>query len=253
MIPIPRPKSNLFQFNSNKYYMSQEQESSEPEDDAEDLGGKSGDSSDPEKSPEGGGGDPPPSLKGHFLISESNMIDPNFFQTVVLLLEHNEEGAFGLIVNRKSHLTLGDIIPRFATDRGYKTPVYVGGPVQQEYLFLLHSEMPDDSPASSSRISPTPGVFFEPSFSAMEEFFEEDYWNSIPADDRPKIHLFLGYSGWAPGQLEKEMSQGSWITHPAGPKIVFHHNPEQGWKDALREKGGIYKVFADSNQQPGLN
>ena len=198
--------------------------------------------------------DTPKSLKGYFLISESNMSDPNFYQTVVLILEHNEEGAFGLIVNRKSPLTLADIIPKYQTDRGFNTPVFVGGPVQQEFLLMLHSELPaEGSQPSSSSISPIKGVIFEPHFKLMENYFEEEHWEGIPADDRPYIHLFLGYSGWAPGQLEREMSSGSWITHPASAKIVFHENPEQGWRDALRQKGGIYKVFADSNQKPGLN
>ncbi len=195
---------------------------------------------------------PPQSLKGFFLISESNMTDPNFFQTVVLMLEHNNEGAFGLVVNRKSQLTLGDIIPRFATTRGFASPVFVGGPVQQEYLFVLHSELPDQDKSDSS-LEPVAGIIFEPSFKNLEKYFEEESWNSIPIDDRPQIHLFLGYSGWAPGQLEKEMESGSWIYHRAAPKIVFHENPEKGWKDALREKGGIYKIFADSNQNPNLN
>ena len=194
----------------------------------------------------------PASLKGYFLISESNMPDPNFFQTVVLLLEHTHEGAFGLVVNRKSHLSLADIIPKFQSPRAQGTPVYVGGPVQQEYLFVLHSELPDES-KSDTRTEPSQGVFFEPSFRIIENYFDEEAWDRIPADDRPNIHLFLGYSGWAPGQLEREMSMGSWIIHPASKKIVFYHNPELGWKEALREKGGIYRVFADSNQQPGLN
>lgn len=193
----------------------------------------------------------PSSLKGYFLISESNMPDPNFFQTVVLVLEHNHEGAFGLVVNRRSHLTLGDIMPRFNTDRGHSTPIYVGGPVQQEYLFSLHSDIPGLQSESAS--SPIPGIQFEPSFHKLENFFDEETWTKIPEEERPSIHLFLGYSGWAPGQLEREMEMNSWMILPATPKLVFHPNPEEGWRDALREKGGIYRIFADSNQDPALN
>jgi len=194
----------------------------------------------------------PKSLKGQFLISEANMSDPNFFQTVVLMVEHNDEGAFGIVVNRRSKLTLADILPGFANTRGQGSPIYVGGPVQQEYLFVLHSDLPEMQ-ASEHRSSPVPGVYFEPAFRKLEEYFQDDSWEKIPADDRPRIHLFLGYSGWAPGQLEREMDRGSWITHPASAKIVFHENPEEGWKNALREKGGIYRVFADTNPDPGLN
>ncbi len=195
----------------------------------------------------------PDSLKGYFLISESNMPDPNFFQTVVLILEHNKEGAFGLVVNRRSRLLLADIMPQFEQERGATTPIYVGGPVQQEYLFVLHSEMPATHSPGDNTMQPVPGVIFEPAFSHVESLFETETWEKIPADDRPSIHLFLGYSGWAPGQLEKEMHMGSWMIHPATPKIVFHEDPEQGWKNALREKGGIYRVFAESDQNPTLN
>lgn len=196
---------------------------------------------------------PPRSLQGYFLISESNMSDPNFFQTVILILEHNAEGAFGLVVNRRSRLSLGTIIPDLAGNLAAQVSIYVGGPVQQEYLFALHGELPDQHEGSKYCISPVEGVVFEPSFRKVQKFFEDETVQTIPADDIPKIHLFLGYSGWAPGQLEHEMEQGSWITHPASARIVFYDNPEQGWKEALRAKGGIYKVFANSNQNPSLN
>lgn len=195
----------------------------------------------------------PDSLKGHFLISEANMSDPNFFQTVVLMVEHNAEGAFGLVVNRRSRLVLSDILPGFTHNRGACTPIYVGGPVQQEYLFVLHSDLPDAEAGSEYRSIPVKGVNFEPAFRRIETYFNEENWNAIPADDRPRIHLYLGYSGWAPGQLEQEMDRGSWIIHPASAKIVFHENPEEGWANALRDKGGIYRVFADTNPDPGLN
>ncbi len=194
----------------------------------------------------------PASLKGYFLISESQMVDPNFFQTVVLILEHNMEGAFGLVVNRQSQLHLADIISGFDNERGKETPIFVGGPVQQEFLFVVHSPLSDRKPTENA-IEPVPSVFFEPAFRNVETFFDDTYWNSLPLEMRPHIHLYLGYSGWAPGQLEREMDQGSWITVPATPRIVFHEDPETGWREALREKGGIYRVFAESNQQPGLN
>ncbi|MCB1309234.1 MAG: YqgE/AlgH family protein [Leptospiraceae bacterium] len=181
------------------------------------------------------------------------MTDPNFFQTVVLMLEHNKEGAFGLVVNRRSRLHLHDVMPRLDSERSKTSPIYVGGPVQQEYLFVVHSEMPPGHQSSESAGESVEGVIFEPSFRRVEKFFEDEYWDSIPADDQPRIHLFVGYSGWAPGQLEKEMQMGSWMIHPAHARIVFHANPEQGWKDALREKGGIYRIFADTNQNPSLN
>lgn len=196
----------------------------------------------------------PSSLKGYFLISETNMSDPNFYRTVILILEHNDEGAFGLVVNRRSHLTLAEILPEFNNERGKKTPVYVGGPVQQEFLFVIHSDLPAESSSSSELASiPALGIHFEPSFRHIQHYFDDDHWSSLSESKKPHIHLFLGYSGWAPGQLEREMENGSWMVIKASPRIVFYPNPEDGWKEALREKGGIYKIFADSGQEPSLN
>lgn len=192
------------------------------------------------------------SLQGCFLISEANMQDPNFHQTVVLMIDHNEEGAFGLVVNRKSSLVLADVLPeKNEEERAINCPLYIGGPVQQEYIFAVHSQSCLEPSATAVEISPD--VYFEPGFKQVLPFFDTGYWNSIPADDRPDIHVFLGYSGWGPGQLEAEMEAGSWMTIQATRDIIFHENPEEGWKAALRKKGGIYKIFADSNQDPSLN
>jgi putative transcriptional regulator len=194
----------------------------------------------------------PESLKGCFLISESRMADPHFFQSVVLIIEHTEDGAFGLVVNHRSALRLSDVLPRADSLRAQNTPLYAGGPVQQDFLLVVHSHTWQDqlSPTASEII---PGIFFEPSFRAVEDFFDDNKWNTIPEDDQPKIHLFLGYSGWSPGQLESELQSGSWMIIPASEALVFHPEPDSGWRDALKEKGGIYKIFAESNQDPRLN
>ncbi|MCB1172931.1 MAG: YqgE/AlgH family protein [Leptospiraceae bacterium] len=197
--------------------------------------------------------DIPASLKGFFLISEANMSDPNFFQTVVLMIEHNQDGAFGLVVNRRSSLPLGEAIPELASQRAANTTLYVGGPVQQEYLFVVHGDMPTSHESSEAAIQVGEGIYFEPAFSRLRPWFTDELAAMVPADDRPPIHLYLGYSGWSAGQLEGEIERGSWMIHPASTRIVFHHDPQNGWREALRQKGGIYKVFADSDPRPSLN
>ncbi len=193
----------------------------------------------------------PESLKGWFLISETRMTDPHFYQSVVLIIEHNADGAFGLVVNHRSSLTLSDVLPRMNSSKARNTPLYAGGPVQQDYLLVVHS--PTFQEPSPTAMEPVPGIFFEPSFRAVEQFFDDAFWEKIPEDDKPNIHLFLGYSGWAPGQLETELRNGSWMVLQASPQLVFHPDPESGWRDALRKKGGIYRIFAESNQDPRLN
>lgn len=194
----------------------------------------------------------PSSLTGYFLISEAEMMDPNFFRTVVLIIRHDETGAFGLVVNRKSNLTLAEVLSEYDDERGASLPLYVGGPVQQEFLFVVHSPYEDHEP-SEAAVEPIDGVVFEPDFDHVREIFDEDYWVQMPEFERPDVLLFLGYSGWAPGQLEAELEQGAWILHRARPHIIFHPNPEEGWKDALRDKGGLYRIFADTDQKPSTN
>ena len=86
--------------------------------------------------------DLPKDLTGQFLIAETELQDPNFFRTVVLIVHHNEEGAFGLVVNRQSDVTAGEVIDEVEGSALEDAPVFVGGPVQQNYVFALHSGIP---------------------------------------------------------------------------------------------------------------
>lgn len=193
----------------------------------------------------------PDSLAGHFLISETDLLDPNFFRTVVLMTDHGAAGAFGLVVNRKSTAGLKDLIPDFENDPAGDIPVYVGGPVEQQYLFVLHSGIPTRFRSDHS-VSPTPGVIFEPLTEPLIHFLRDE-WRAIPLEDRPKIHLFAGYSGWGPLQLESELEAGAWYIHRATADIVFHADPEKGWHDALSKKGPLYKIIAETGIRPSMN
>ena len=192
-------------------------------------------------------------LKGKFLISESNISDSNFYQTVILVIDHKRMGSFGLIVNKHSNYLLSNVSPLDSQNDSQPLPLYFGGPVQPEYIFALHSEMPENHKMSKLGFEVSPGLFFEPYIGQIEYCFKKEFWLNTPIDDRPKIHLFLGYTGWGAGQLESEIEEGTWISHDAHPKIIFLPKPEEIWKAALRDKGGIYKIFANSNQKPSLN
>lgn len=201
-------------------------------------------------------GDPgrrPRWLAGYFLISDTDLRDPNFFRTVVLLTEHNEEGAFGLVVNRVSSETLGGVLPEdtLGESSAGDIPVYIGGPVQQEYLFVLHSGLPmEDGAGVVTR--PTDGVLFQPVTEATVSYFAHD-WDSIDASDRPTVRIYGGYSGWGPGQLESELQAGAWIVHRATKEIVFHPAPEKSWADAMSKKGPLYRIIAQTGFKPSMN
>ena len=208
-------------------------------------------------------------LTGQFLISGLNLFDPNFFRTVVLMVQHSAEGAFGLVVNRPAEYTLGTILPRLAGTEALDIPVYIGGPVQQDFLFALHSGFPAEALGGSSEVwapppedplyqkSPgateiVPGVVFEPSTRDLVRYLVEE-WDRTAPEDRPKIRLYAGYSGWGPKQLERELRERAWFTHAATEDIVFHPRPEIAWKTALSEKGEYYKFVADTGYMPSVN
>lgn len=193
----------------------------------------------------------PESLEGYFLISETELMDPNFFRTVVLILQHNEDGAFGLVVNRQAEASLADALPQFEGTEAGELPIYVGGPVEQQYLFVLRTPS-SHLQNSENALSPVQGVTFEPATEPLIEFLQEE-WPAMPESERLAIRLYAGCAGWGPGQLENELEQGAWIVHPATSEIVFYPNPTEGWEAALRKKGGLYKIIAQTGYKPSMN
>lgn len=189
-------------------------------------------------------------LAGSFLIAETELQDPNFFRTVVLIIHHNAEGAFGLVVNRKSEVSLGDVLDGVADSPAAALPVYVGGPVQNEYLFVLHNGLPGEF-CSEHIERVADGVFFEPSFGHVARFMASSEYAAAPV--RPQIRVYAGYSGWSPGQLEEEIAEAAWLSLSARADIVFETNPEESWQAALSSKGDFYRIVAQTGFKPSLN
>ena len=179
------------------------------------------------------------SLKGNFLISGSTLKEENFNETVVFIIEHNDEGAFGLIVNRKLDGGLPDVLPRLG-EKSAKKPLYEGGPVRKEVLFVLFHNAECEADDGEEVI---PGVFLGNSYELIEGLLEKD----IP------FHVYSGYAGWAPGQLESELEAKTWVVMPAKQEIIFHENPQYVWREALLYGGGIYSYFARHIKDPFLN
>ncbi|AFG37449.1 YqgE/AlgH family protein [Spirochaeta africana] len=193
----------------------------------------------------------PENLAGHFLISETDLVDPNFYRTVVLITDHSPEGAFGLVVNRSAEVYIQDLVPEFAGVPAGSIPVYIGGPVEQQYLFLLHDgldglELPDPA------VRPLPGLVFQPLTETIAAVLREKITRDTEGIQQ-HIHVFAGYSGWGPGQLESELHEGAWMTHPASAEIIFHKKPEQGWQEAMSRKGDIYRIIAQTGFKPSMN
>ena len=190
-------------------------------------------------------------LGGHFLISDITLMDPNFHKSVVLMITHDDAGAFGLVVNRPSKFTAGEVIDGMEDVPAASIPVYVGGPVQQEFLFILHAAFPGAS-SDAGKEQPVEGVVFEPATEPLVEYLRER-WSALPVEDRPAVRLYAGYSGWGPGQLEGELKSDAWVVVKATPDIIFNPNPEEGWADAFARKGPLYRIILQTGFKPSMN
>lgn len=178
------------------------------------------------------------SLKGHLLISSGGLFDPNFRHTVVLVGEHNADGALGVVLNRALDVTVQEAIPPL---RDLVPPgglLFQGGPVQTESPTLL---------AELER----PELLDIPVFGSVGFLVGE-----VSADIQPNLlkgRVFLGYSGWGPGQLEAEMAADTWIIEPARLEDVFTDAPELLWSRVLRRKGPEYQQMSRMPYDPSMN
>ncbi len=178
--------------------------------------------------------------KGSLLISEPFLPDPNFERTVVLMCEHNEEGAFGFVLNKPSEVMLHELLEDFSI---YDQRVYVGGPVQHDTLHFVHR-----SREVSGGTELTPGLFWGGNFEEVQSLLGS---GQLESND---IRFFVGYSGWGTGQLEKELDMDSWIvTPPAASEIIFENSPDELWKVVLNQLGGRFQVYSNYPTDPRLN
>ena len=179
-------------------------------------------------------------LKGQLLLDSGQLNGSLFQRTVVLICQHDAEGAFGLVLNRSSGNKLGEMIVADVPELLKDQPLYLGGPVQLSALSFLHA----DSFLPNASI--LPNLDLGHSLDSLVEIGD-----SFSATK--KIKMFAGYAGWSPGQLEEEMKRKAWLTHPASIELVFDADPEQLWQVILREKGWKYRLLAEMPEDISLN
>jgi len=190
-------------------------------------------------------------LAGHFLVSHIDLSDPNFQRTVVLMISHDETGAFGLVVNRPSPFRAGQVVEGIDDSAASEIPVYVGGPVEREVLFILHAPFPDTVAAPSQEL-PVNGVVFEPATRPVVEWLTAD-WGRAGEEERPAVRFYAGYSGWGPGQLEGELKAESWVVIPASAEIVFHPGGAEAWEQTFAQKGPLYQIILQTGFKPSMS
>lgn len=176
---------------------------------------------------------------GKLLIAQPFMQDAHFSRTVVFLCEYGEEGSLGFILNQPTALNIGDLLPELYYP---SLNVNQGGPVQLDTLHMLHR-----MPERIGGIEVDNGVYWGGSFDALQSQSSDASLNT--AD----IMLFVGYAGWSPGQLEQEISDGSWLISDVSQHVVFDTAPEDVWKAAVLSLGKEYSHLVNMPVNPGLN
>ena len=161
------------------------------------------------------------------LLSMPQLVDPNFARTVILLCEHSEEGAFGLVVNRPAETTAAEAVQMEpGVDDPNDLPLLMGGPVEPQRGWILTASPVEavDSRAIGA------GLYLSASPTVLREVLE-----AHPAPRRTAV--LAGYAGWGPGQLDEELSQSAWLIMPVELDLIFEIPPAAAWEMAIRRLG----------------
>jgi putative transcriptional regulator len=179
------------------------------------------------------------SLRGQLLIASPALIDPNFWRTVVVIADHNDEGAFGLVLNRPSETEVSEAVPDLASVEGVDPIMHLGGPVAPSNVVVVADF--DDRANAGLMVVGDVGLL------SLEAEVGE------AAAGARRLRAYAGHSGWGPGQLEAEMGLESWILEPARESDLFHDEPENLWSEVLRRKGGSYSLIARMPADASMN
>jgi putative transcriptional regulator len=174
-------------------------------------------------------------LAGSLLLAHPGMRDPNFRRSVVLMSAHSrEDGAMGVVLNRPLQKRLGELSGDFALGPLAAVPLFTGGPVQNDQLVLAGWQMRPDGFRLHFGIDPE---------KAMQ----------LLAEEGTQVRGFLGYSGWSPGQLEKEMKLHTWIVADVPEDLLTQAQDETLWRTVLGREGAVWRLLADEPEHPERN
>jgi len=179
------------------------------------------------------------SARGQLLIAGPSLLDPNFWRTVVLVVEHTDEGALGLVLNRPSETTVGDAVPALEALVDREGQLFIGGPVQPSSVIVL-------------------GEFEDPTDAALLAFDDVGVLGAGSSPEESTVGLrsgraFVGHAGWGPSQLDDEIERGDWILEPARLQDAFADEPQELWSSVLTRKGGNYALIARMPPDPSVN
>jgi putative transcriptional regulator len=179
------------------------------------------------------------SARGQLLIAGPALLDPNFWRTVVLVVEHTEDGALGLVLNRPSGTTVGEAVSQLEQLVDLGDQLFIGGPVQPSAVIVL-AEFED---ATDAALIAFDDIGVLGIASSLDEL-------------GPGVRTgraFVGHAGWGPGQLDSELERGDWILEPAQRSDAFSDAPRELWQSVLTRKGGSYALIARMPADPSVN
>ena len=186
------------------------------------------------------------SLAGRLLVATPQLPDPNFTRAVILLVQHREEGAVGVVLNRPSEVTVSEVLPSWASMATGPPVVFRGGPMSPEgALCLAMMAGQGDDPLGWQGLG-APGL-------EGLGLVDLDAPPVMLAAHVANLRVFAGYAGWAAGQLEGEIGEGAWYLLPAEPGDPFSDEPGRLWGEVLRRQGGQLAMLATLPQDPTLN
>jgi putative transcriptional regulator len=180
------------------------------------------------------------SLRGQLLIASPALVDPNFHRTVILLAEHTDEGAMGLVLNRPAETLVAEVVPDLSALADEGAPVYYGGPVASDSVIVL-AEFDDPQVA---------GVLLDGDLGFVGS--ESGDLGGV-ADGVRRARVYAGHAGWGPGQLEGELEEDSWIIEPPQREELFAEDSEGLWSAVLRRKGREYALLSTMPPDPSVN
>jgi len=174
------------------------------------------------------------SLAGSLLLAHPALQDPNFRRTVILMSEHNADGAMGVVLNRPMGKRLGELNGDFALGPLAGVPLYQGGPVHPEQLILAAWETKDDGFRLHFGLEPAKA-------------------GQLLAESGTMVRAFLGYSGWSGGQLEKELKHNTWVVADIPVDLLESTQDNSLWSSILGREGDEWRLLAGEPEDPGLN
>lgn len=182
------------------------------------------------RTPHGGNALARPTLeKGVFLVASRELADPNFSQSVVLLVDYGLRGAMGIVINQPTKVMLAEVIPAISQLADRQDPLYLGGPVARDQILLLMRT--HRRPADAAHVFAD--IFFSASETALKQVLEQQ-------DSNDHFHAYLGYAGWAPGQLEDEVARGDWYISAGQAATVFEQEPSEIWNKLIQQNSGLW-------------